>query len=61
MWDKNGDGAWDKEEFVSMCTDGDATPILESEETKKAYAQFYEDLYKNLNIDDNKKKCLNLF
>lgn len=54
MWDKNGDGAWSKEEFTAMSRSGDAVPIVESEETKKAYAQFYEALYKNLNIDDDK-------
>ena len=55
MWDADGDGAWSKEEFIAMSTAGEGIPESIPEETQKAYAELFDALYANLNLDDNKE------
>ena len=55
MWDADGDGSWSKEEFITMSTAGEGIPETIPEETQKAYAELFDALYENLNLDNNKE------
>lgn len=48
-WDADGDGAWTKDEFISMATNGAGIP----DECKEDYEQLFDDLFDNLNLDDD--------
>ena len=54
MWDSDGDGSWSKDEFIMMSTGGEGIPSDVSEDVQAQYAQLFDDLYSNLNLDDNK-------
>lgn len=49
-YDTNGDGEWNKEEFVSMASANQEI----SEEFKAEYEALYDQLFSDLNLDDNK-------
>ena len=54
MWDSDGDGSWSKDEFIMMSTGGEGIPTDLSEDVQAQYAQLFDDLYANLNLDNNK-------
>lgn len=49
-YDEDGDGAWNIDEFTNMATAGAGI----DEENKEEYEVLYNQLFTNLNIDDNK-------
>ena len=55
MWDSDGDGTWSKDEFIAMSTGGEGIPTDVSEDVQAQYAQLFNELYSNLNLDDNKE------
>ena len=54
MWDSDGDGAWSRDEFVMMATAGEGVPSDAPAELAQQYNELFDQLYDNLNLDDNK-------
>lgn len=50
-YDADGDGSWNKEEFISMATAGEGIP----EQSSAEYTALYDQLFSDLNLDDDKK------
>lgn len=49
-WDSDGDGKWNKEEFISMSTSGQEIP----EDQKDSMNAMFEKMFNDLNLDDDK-------
>lgn len=49
-WDSDGDGKWNKEEFISMSTSGQEIP----EDQKDSMNAMFEQMFNDLNLDDDK-------
>ena len=51
LYDSNGDGKWDKDEFVKMALGEEEVP----EGLESAYAELFADSFNALNLDDDKE------
>ena len=51
LYDSNGDGKWDKDEFVKMAIGEAEIP----EGMESAYAEFFAESFKALNLDDDEE------
>lgn len=54
MWDADGDGHWNIDEFITMSTGGEGIPENFSAEMKNSYNELFNALFANLNLDDKK-------